>query len=40
MTHTSIEEPPYKSGRMAAEMMLKAVKEGACVDQHVQDQVT
>ena len=35
-----IEEPPYKSGRAAAEEMLKSVKEGACVDDHMQDQVS
>ena len=33
-------EPPYKTGRAAADQMLKAVKEGACVDEHLQDQVS
>ena len=34
-----VEEPPYKSGRAAADEVIKAVKQGACVDEHMQDQV-
>jgi RNA 3'-terminal phosphate cyclase (ATP) len=33
------EEPPYKSGRVAADEVIKAVKEGVCVDEHLQDQL-
>jgi RNA 3'-terminal phosphate cyclase (ATP) len=32
-------EPPYKTGRAAADQLLKAVKEGACVDDQLQDQL-
>lgn len=34
------EDPPYKTGRAAADQVLKAVREGACVDEHLQDQVS
>lgn len=34
------DDPPYKTGRAAVDQVLKAVREGACVDEHLQDQVS
>lgn len=33
------DEKPEETGKKAAEELLSAVKEGACVDSHAQDQV-
>lgn len=33
------DEPPEVTGKRAAEELLNAIREGACVDKHTQDQV-